>query len=171
MPVSPDACHPARLAALARAGDVAALDALVRCQGARLLAVGRRHCRTVAEAEDAVQDALLAAGEHLDAYRGEAPLEAWVGRMVARACGRMRRGRKNDPALHAVDAEVVAPCVDPALSAELSRALGALSPADRVLLQLDAEGWTSPEIAEALGLSADAVRARLSRARKKLVTL
>jgi RNA polymerase sigma factor (sigma-70 family) len=165
-----DACHPARLAALARAGDLDALDALVRCQGARLLAVGRRHCRTVPEAEDAVQDALLAAGEHLGAYRGDAPLEAWVGRMVARACGKLRRGRKNDPALHDADAELVAPCVDPALAAELSGALGALPPADRVLLQLDAEGWTGPEIAEAIGLSADAVRQRIARARRKVVT-
>ena len=136
-----DACDPARLAALARAGDLAALDGLVRCQEARLLAVGHRHCRTACEAEDAVQDALEAAGNHLGDYRGDAPLEAWVGRMVARACGRIRRGRKNDPALHVH--EETPSDLDPerrTLAVELAEALARLPAADRVLLQLDAEG-------------------------------
>ena len=45
-------CEPEKLASLVRAGDLAALDHLTRCQGARLLAVGRRHCRTEEEAEE-----------------------------------------------------------------------------------------------------------------------
>jgi RNA polymerase sigma-70 factor (ECF subfamily) len=176
-PPGDDRCDPATLAALARAGDLAALDGLTRCQGERLLAIGRRHCRSEDEAQDAVQDALLTAGTNLQAYRGDGPLGAWVGRMVARACGRIRRGRKNDPAAHDADIELVAPCADPELSVEEARlaarlgaALDALSASDRTVLLLDAEGWTAPEIARELGARPDAVRARLVRARRRMAT-
>jgi RNA polymerase sigma-70 factor (ECF subfamily) len=168
-------CDPERVAALVRAGDLAALDSLTRCHGERLLAVARRWCRSDAEAEDAVQDALLAAGTHLGDWRGEGSVEGWVVRVVTRACTRMRRGRKNDPALHATDLDVADGTPDAAWLAEradLTRALGEalaqLSPEDRAMLVLaEAEGWTGPEIAARTGLTPEAVRARLSRARKR----
>jgi RNA polymerase sigma-70 factor (ECF subfamily) len=170
------ACDPEELVRLARAGDVAALDRLTRCQGDRLLAVGRRHCRSEEEARDAVQDALISAATHLPDYRGEGGVDAWVVSMVARACGRMRRGRKNDPHLHTFDVDLLSETDDPereAARAELARtlhgALEELDPLDRAVLWLaEGAGWTGPEIAERLGTSADAVRARLTRARRRL---
>ena len=157
-----------------RAGDLAALDRLTRCQGERLLAVGRRYCRSEEDARDAVQDALVAAGQQLAHFRGEGSAEGWVIRMVARACGRMRRGRRNDPALHVHDVELPAQDDDPetlAGRALLAEALGAalleLPAKDRaVLLLAEAEGWTGPEIAAELGVTPNAVRSRLSRARR-----
>ena len=45
----------------------------------------------------------------------------------------------------------------------------ALDPRDRALVMLaDAEGWTAPEIASHVGMTAEAVRTRLSRAHRKL---
>lgn len=165
-----------------RAGDLAALDRITRCRGERLLAAGRRHCRNAEEAEDAVQEALIQAGLHLRDYRGEGAPEGWVVRMVARACSRMRRGHRNDPARHVplLDApglpQLTTDAPDPedaATRAELSARLGAalleLPAEDRAVLMLaEAEGWTGPQIAAELGLSAEAVRARLSRARRRL---
>lgn len=90
----PALCDPDRLIELARAGDPEALERMTRCYGSRLIAVGRAHCRDAERARDAVQDALLAATEHLDDFRGDGSLEGWLVRMVARACYRMRRGRK-----------------------------------------------------------------------------
>lgn len=169
-------CDPAEMVALARAGDLSALDRLTRCQGERLLAVGRRHCRTEEEARDAVQDAMVAAATHLEDYRGEGALDGWVIRMIARACGRLRRGRKNDPALHQVDLDLVSDADDPELSAErgriataLGEALLELDPTDRAVLVLaEAEGWTGPDIAAELGTTPAAVRARLTRVRRKV---
>lgn len=157
-----------------RAGDLTALDRLTRCQGERLLAVGRRYCRNEQDARDAVQDALVVAATHMEDFRGEGSAEGWVVRMVARACGRMRRGRKNDPALHVRDVEIAALEFDPELlagRARIAEALGAalldLPAKDRaVLLLAEAEGWTGPEIAAELGVTPNAVRSRLSRARR-----
>lgn len=176
MSTTPPSCNPEALAALARAGDLAALDHLTRCQGERLLAIGRRYCRSEEDARDAVQDALLAAATHLRDYRGEGPLEGWVVRMVARACGRARRGRKNDPGLHATDVELHSEEATPEERAHLSKLAGALgeallelAPLDRaVLLLAEAEGWSGPHIAAELGTTHDAVRARLSRARRRV---
>ncbi len=171
-------CDPKQIVPLMRDGDLAALDQLTRCYGERLLAYGRRRCATEEHARDAVQDALLAAGEHLEDFRDEGSVEGWLVRMVGRACSRMRRGRKNDPALHA-DLSVVpvsAPGPSPEdevfqaeLAARLGEALLALPPMDRaVLLLSDAEGYKGPEVAVALGLSHDAVRSRLARVRRRL---
>ncbi len=168
-------CDPEALVRLVKSGDLAALDHLTRCQGQRLLAVGRRHCRTDEEAEDAVQDALVSASTHLSEYRGDGPVDGWVIRMVARACGRMRRGRKNDPGLHAVDVDLTGDD-DPLMAAQraqvartLEGALAELEPVDRAVLWLaEGAGWTGPEIAEKLGSTPAAVRTRLTRVRKRV---
>ncbi len=170
------ACDPAQLVAFVKAGDMRALDRLTRCHGQRLLAVGRRYCRSEAEAQDAVQDALLAAGRNLGGYRGDGPVEGWVVRMVANACHHMRRGRKNDPHLHDVEAVLMTDSASPeeaAMTGQLAEALGdalqALDPTNRTIVLLaEGEGWTGPEIAAELGLSAGAVRVRLTRSRARL---
>lgn len=169
-------CDPDKLVRMMREGDIQALDRITRCHGDRLLAVGRRYCRTSSEAEDAVQDALLAAGTHLQSYRGDGPLEGWLVRMVANACSHMRRGRKNDRKLH--DPEAIMRSGEPspeqrAMVGELASALGEalleLEPANRTIVLLsEGEGWTAPEIGEELGMTPGAVRVRLHRARARL---
>jgi len=170
-------CDADRLVALVRDGDIQALDALSRCYGERMLAVGRRRCRDESQAQDAVQDAYVAAGRNLQQFRGEGSLEGWLVRMVANACTRMRRGRKNDPNRH-VAVDPTLPDDDDApdeavargeVMAAIGEALLALAPRDRTLVLLaDAQGWTAPEIAKATELTPGAVRTRLSRARRRL---
>lgn len=171
-------CDPDKLVSMMRAGDLNALERITHCYGNRLLAVGRRHCRNEDEAADAVQDALLASGEHLQDFRGDGSPEGWLIRMVSNACNRMRRGRKNDPTLHVDVAD--SPLVDTVTSpenlagrAELVEALGEalldLPPKDRAILLLaEAEGWTGPEIAKSLAMTPTAVRVRLTRIRAKM---
>lgn len=172
-------CSPADIVARSRRGDPAALDAVTRCYGERLLAVGRRRCAE--DAGDAVQDALIEAHTHLGEVREPDKLEGWLVRLVQRACGRLRRGKKNDPTLH-VSAETAALMDDAAhapdlvtLRGEWAQALGeallALAPTDRMILLLsEAEGWSGPEVARELGLTSEVVRARLSRIRRRLRT-
>jgi len=164
------------LVRLVQGGDIDALDAITRCFGDRLLAIGRRTCRDDEEARDAVQDALLSAGTHLLSFRGEGSVEGWLARMVQNACFRMRRGRKNDPSLHRTDLDLQSRGDDPEQASyrseaaeALGRALLSLSPMDRAILLLaEGEGWTGPEIAERMGLTPGAVRTRLTRMRGRL---
>ena len=59
-----------------------------------------KQCSSADSAQDAVQDALLAAATHLGDFRGDGSLEGWLSRMVTNACRRMQRGRKADASLH-----------------------------------------------------------------------
>ncbi len=168
-------CDPEAIVALMHAGDMAALDRITRCFGDRLVEFGRRRCAE--KGEDAAQDALLAAGLHMKDYRGTGSVEGWLLTMVANACARMQRDRKNSTSLHvSLDTFEARSDDNPeALAARsqyvgmLAEALQVLSPADRAMIMLsDGEGWKGPEIAEHLQLSPAAVRTRLSRARRKL---
>lgn len=169
-------CDPRRLLALVHAGDSSALEAITRCYGERLLAAGRRHCRTSAEADDAVQETLLVAADELGGFRGEGSLEGFLVRIVARACRRLSRGRKNDAAAHDSTAELIAVGGSPeTLSAQhelgvaLQEVLLSLDPRDRAILLLsELEDYTAPEIGAELGLTAGAVRTRLTRLRQGL---
>jgi len=174
---STDRCDLQRMESLIAAGDLAALEQIVLCYGPHLNAIGRRQCRTAQEADDAVQDALLAAGEHLASYRGEGSVGAWVGQMVAHACHRMQRGRKNDPALHSVDqVDALMGRQDVEREAlqrvEAERLLGAvrlLSPQDQqIVLMTAVHEYTSAEASKKLGMTAAALRKRVSRLRKSL---
>jgi RNA polymerase sigma-70 factor (ECF subfamily) len=171
-----DVCSAERLMQLVRGGDPRTLDHITRCYGERLLRAGRRHCRSREEADDAVQEALLTATLQLEQFRGEGSLEGWLVRIVARACRRLGRGQKNDASLHDSDVEPGGTLPSPEDAAAerelgelLDRALLGLSAEDRALLLLaELEDWTAVEIGAELGLSAGAVRTRLSRLRARV---
>lgn len=153
---------------LMQRGDVRALDVLAREYGKRLLAVARRQCHLAADAEDAVQQALLAASSAMTSFRGEATPLAWLSTLVARSCSRLNARASQ----HAPEVEVPCTCADSAEGRQVSERLGAalmkLSRTDRLAFLLSVEGFTSVEIAERFALTSDAVRGRLKRARKLL---
>ena len=169
-------CDADEIARMLAANDPRAVDRLARCYRGFLLGVGRCACRDAAGAEDAVQEALLSAHAHRDQFRGGSA-RAWVSKMVVNACLGQRRGRKNDPDWNRPleDAEAAA-TGDPRRAAALGQlgevlveALDDLSVDDRRLLWLAAiEEARGPEIAEKLGISPEAARARLARLRRRL---
>ncbi|HEY1099443.1 MAG TPA: sigma-70 family RNA polymerase sigma factor [Myxococcota bacterium] len=172
------------LLALMQAGDVEALDRLARRAGPRLLAVARRACRRAVDAEDAVQQALVAATTSMRGYRGDGSAVAWLSTLVTRSCWRLNRADDRlDDRLDVVDAGVVddvagfACCRvdDPEVLLERARLGDAIGAAlmqvprtDRLLFLLAVDGADSHELAERFGLSRDAVRSRLKRTRQIL---
>ncbi len=161
---------------LVRRGSAEALDQITRCYSQRLMEAGRRHCRTSAEAEDAVQDALVSAAQHLEELRDDSRLEGWLVRVVASACRRLGRGHKNAAALHDSEVELPSEAGDPEeeaarreLAALLETTLLELSPRDRsILLLAELEDFSSAAIAAELSMTDGAVRVRLSRLRVRL---
>ncbi len=148
-----------------RAGAKDAFDVLVRRY--RGLVVGRAYARLRdrGEAEDAAQEALLAAFRSLGQLRRPEAFGPWLrkiaGSVTRRAASRLARrpGRLRD-------AEAVAA---PARAAEVFEAVAALSEEDQQVLHLHySQGYTCAEIAGMLSLRVGSVTSRLTRARRRL---
>ena len=76
--------------------DTAAFEMLMRRYNARLFRAARAILKDDAEAEDALQEAYLAAYNHIGSFRADATLATWLTRIVINeALGRLRR-RKRD---------------------------------------------------------------------------
>lgn len=162
----------------ARTGDRAALEVLLERLSPSIHRFGRRMCKNEHDAEDVLQDTLISVAKNLDAFEGRSSLSSWVFALTRSACARKRRGLKNRPADGGDDRIAVQADAgpDPETQAEgrelgqaLIHALDELSDEHReVLLLRDVEGLSAPETAEALGISVDAVKSRLHRARTAL---
>jgi len=186
-PSSPDADLLAQL----RAGDEAAYRDLVRVNAGRMLAVARRMLRCESDAEDAVQEAFTQAFHALPRFEGHALLSTWLHRIVVNAClirlrRRKRRGERSLEELlpqfqedgHRLDVgepwpqDALAQLEAREVRAAVRKAIDSLPENHRCVLVLrDIEGLSSEEVAERLGIRADAVKMRLHRARQALRTL
>ena len=77
------------------AGDHAAFEQLMRQYNRRLYRIARALLRDETEAEDALQDAYIAAFRSLDRFRGDSSISTWLSRLVLNECfGRLRRGAR-----------------------------------------------------------------------------
>ena len=181
----------ATLVAQLRAGDEAAFEQVVRAYGGRLLAVARRIVGSEEDARDVVQDAFLNAFRSLDRFEGTAKLSTWLHRIVVNAALMRLRTRKRKPEQ---SIETLLPAfledghyeerfkswdepVDKLMERAENRALvrkqiDALPEGYRTVLVLrDIEGLDTEETANVLGLSVNATKIRLHRARQALRTM
>ena len=171
------ACKPDDLRERVARGDPTILADLFTCFRTDLMGFLRQRCGNTGDADDALQDAFVAATRFLSGYRGDTPLKNWLYRLAGSACTRMRRGRKNDPKLHCAYDDAAPPSAgsqerefESMLEARLSplqEALDTLNATDRAVLMLrDGEQLSAREVAKALSLTEAAVKSRLHRARK-----
>jgi RNA polymerase sigma-70 factor (ECF subfamily) len=168
----------------ARAGDTAALEALIERHQSRVFRFATRMCRNSEDARDVLQETLLAMARTIGRFRGESSVSTWLFAIARSFCLKSRRRRSGAPAeVLSIEAEAreatlaladEAPGPDRAVERrEVASAVGAaldlLDPKHReVLLLRDMEELTAPEVAEVLGLSVEAVKSRLHRARTAL---
>lgn len=155
----------------ARRGEAAALAELLQVCQPDLKRFARRTCSRTEDAEDAVQVALWQLYRKVGALRTVATLATWMFRIVERECFRLLRLRKAAESLEAVAIEDLpaAAAVPTDLRLDLVKALERLTPPYReVLLLRDVHELTAPEVAAQLGLSLEAVKSRLHRARAQV---
>lgn len=151
----------------ARLGDRAAIIGLLDLSQPDIRRYARSACRTSADAEDAAQEALWLLFRHVGAIRSVAALSGWLFTVVRREC--MRLARRTGIVAAAEDEEVEAGLLsrpEPELRLDLAAAFESLPPHYRdVALMRDIKEMSIAEIAAALDLSRETVKARLHRAR------
>jgi RNA polymerase sigma factor, sigma-70 family len=175
-----------RLVAAAQRGDLDAFNELVLAYQDRVYNLAYRILGDPAAAEDATQEAFIAAYRHLSTFRGGSFL-SWLMRTVANRCYDELRRHKRRPTVSwesfgEMDEEANPFLVnghptpeEAAQQAELARflqaAIVALPPDQRIVLVLsDVEGINYHEIADTVGIPVGTVKSRLARARARLRT-
>ncbi len=171
----------ARLLERARSGDAAALEELLQEYQARIYRFGLKMCRNPQDAEDVLQDTLIAMARGVRDFRGASSVSTWLYGIARSYCIKKRRKSKFAPAFdERIDGLERSPGHEPRdrgqapdealaskqIESALDHAIRALEPMYReVLLLRDVEGLTAREVAEVLHISAQAVKSRLHRAR------
>jgi RNA polymerase sigma-70 factor (ECF subfamily) len=161
------------------AGDRHAFEVLISRHEASLYRFALRSCGGGREAEDALQDGLLAAWRGAAGFRGDSAARTWLFQVLVHACHRRHRRRAGEvgaPEPLEAAAAVVhdAPGPEARIGARevgraIDHALAALPPEAReVLLLRDVEGLSGEETAAAVGLGLAAMKSRLHRARLEL---
>jgi RNA polymerase sigma-70 factor, ECF subfamily len=166
----------------ARAGDRRALEALLARIEPRVYRFGMKLCHNPEDASDILQETLLAMARGVKDFRGASSVSTWLYTIARSYCIKKRRRSKYAPesetSLHDTkDGEAALQLADPSRSPDdalagrqveeaLERAIRSLDDMYREVLVLrDVEGLTAPEVAEVMGLSVEAVKSRLHRAR------
>jgi RNA polymerase sigma-70 factor (ECF subfamily) len=164
-----------------RAGELAPFELLMRRHNQRLFRVARSIVRSDDEAEDVMQEAYVRAYEHRGQFEGRARFATWLTKIaVYEAQARVRRGARvgslegdvDETRLEAKGEDGRDPGAQVAgreLGALLEAAVDELPEGMRTTFVLrQVEGLSTAETAECLGLSQEAVKVRLHRARAAL---
>ena len=168
-PAGPDPAE-SRLVDRARRGESAAFERLVNDHAQRTWAVCYRITGNAHDAEDALQDALIAAWQNLPRFRGDSRFGTWLHRIAANASLAVVR-RRRDVVMDELPAgRAEATMADHyerlAESDRIEAALRTLPEEFRVALVLREFGDLSyQEIAVHQGVPVQTVKSRLNRAR------
>lgn len=161
-------------------GDRALYAGLVRRYEAKVLGLCVSILMNSSQAEDAAQDVFVKAYERLASFQGTAAFSTWLYRIATNHCldiKRRQRHQKTTSLDAFVDEEGQEKFQFPATNEKMSTVddrifisdvLARLSENARtVLLLREAQGLTYAEMADVLGCTLDAVKARLKRARQE----
>ena len=159
----------------ARSGDAEAFDALVTLRLMPTFRLARAILGRMEEAEDATQEAFIAAWRGLPSLRNPERFDAWFGRIVVNAC-RMSMRRRSRTACLSIESisDGLPSADDPRLSGlvdndALNRAIDGLPVQQRAILALYyLEDRPVSSVAMILGIPTGTAKWRLSRARTAL---
>ena len=176
------------LVAVLQAGDELAFESWVRTEGPRLHRAARRFLRNDEDARDVVQEAFLSAFRAIKRFEGGSRLSTWLYRIMVNAALMKLRTQRRRPETSMeellprflADGHQADPAVswaersDDALARKelcgfVRQCIDRLPDSYRtVLLLRDIEEVDTKEAAQALGVSENALKIRLHRARQAL---
>lgn len=180
VPVVPEPSQPAddsrsdvELLAAHASGDRRAFEELFRRHRSRLYRLARHRTRTLEDADDAVQEAMLSAHRAAGSFRRDAAVGSWLHRIVVNAClDRARRDSRRPTAEWTGTTVVPDPSglVETALI--IRAALARLPAAQRAaVVAVDMNGYSVADAARLLGVAEGTVKSRRARARDRLAVL
>jgi RNA polymerase sigma-70 factor (ECF subfamily) len=186
VPLEDTSVSESKLLRSAMAGDRVALETLFGRNNRALYQTALRLLGNPEDAEDALQEGMLAAYRNLRRFEGRSQFSTWLTRIVINAALMRRRSQRAHPAVSLDErpgddqpppSERFADdrpgpeelCAGSELSARLKENLDDLSPLLRNAFQLrELQGLSADEAAKALGVSRNTLKARLWRARQQL---
>jgi RNA polymerase sigma-70 factor, ECF subfamily len=173
----PSGCHQRR---------IEELNDVVIYYSRRFRRIAQAHLGDAADAEDAVQDAVLSALTHMHQFKGEAKMSTWLTSIVINA-SRMKlrkrsasvqlsldeiRGQDHFPLSEVIPDTRLGPEAEyhnQEIGEMLTDAISRLSPILRRTFELrDVRGLSIREAAHLMGVPSGTVKARLARARMRL---
>ena len=162
-----------KLVELAQRGDRHAYEHLARASADRLYAVAFQITRDRYQADDVVQQALVAMWRELPSLRDADRFDGWTYRLVVRAALMELRHRRSRASVslgeHAIAEASPDIAADAAQRDELQRALASLTPELRTVIVLrHLVGMRLDEIGEVMGIPYGTVGSRLHRATREL---
>ena len=158
-------------------GDEQAFAEIVRRYKARVFASAARFARGDQQLDDIAQEVFVRVFRNLGKFRGDAPFEHWLARIIVSACYdflRKERRVREQVALDAIEYEVRDLTIDSALEARRARellafAMSRLAPDEQLVVTLcEIEERPIREVAELTGWSEGNVKVRAFRARQNL---
>ena len=158
----------------AQGGDLDAFSALTAGRTDRLYAAARLILRHDEQAADAVQDALLQAWLDLRGLRDPNRFDAWMHRLLVRACYRAAKRHRTREIVEIEVASIQDPVSPDAQRAfavrdQLERGFRRLSSEQRAVIVLHHYlGLSMVEAADALGIPLGTMQSRLSRATRAM---
>ena len=167
----------AQLVMRARAGDSAAFGTLVQRHSPMVHTIALAHLGNGDEAEDAAQDAFIAAHAHLQDCRRPERFAAWLLKIARNTALNRRKHllrRRTVPLEHALDRPVAVESADHFLERQrygerIAAALAQLKPIEReVLLLYDLDGLDHRTVAQMLGTTTFMSRRYVSSARRRM---
>jgi RNA polymerase sigma-70 factor, ECF subfamily len=173
------------LVAAAKDGDQQAYTELCRRHSQVIFRRVLRITGNTADAEDALQEALLKAYIHIGGFEGRSAFSSWLTRIAINSALMLLRKKRSQPVCRfesgpdADDFTLPEPMetshnpeesyIQNALENELAQAIRSLSPGLRVVIQIrHREEAPLAQIAKTLGISESAVKSRLLRARSQI---
>jgi len=141
----------------------------------QLYRLARRRSQSAEDADDAVQEAMLAAHRGAGSFRNDAAVSSWLYRIVVNTCRDRLRRNAIRPTIPLTDDTVVSVCdrtseVETAIV--VRQALLQLPPTQRsAVVAVDMHGYSVADTAALLKVAEGTVKSRCARARARLAVL
>jgi RNA polymerase sigma-70 factor (ECF subfamily) len=157
-------------------GDRKAQKELFEVYAKKMMGVCLRYARTTQEAEDMLQDGFIRVFTHLNTFKFDGPLDAWIRRVVVNAS--LRHVNKKAFSYESIgipeyyDAPVVSDAISKLSEQELIVLINKLPIGYKTVFNLYViEGYSHREISEMLDCGESTSRSQLAKAKRSLQKL